>query len=36
MSKEELIAYLARSIINASVGYMYIPEDVTTVIGVAW
>ena len=36
MSKEELIAYLARSIINASVGYMYIPEDVTTVVGVAW
>ena len=36
MSKEELIAYLARSIVNASVGYMYIPEDVTTVIGVAW
>ena len=36
MSKEELITYLARSIINASVGYMYIPEDVTTVIGVAW
>ena len=36
MSKEELIAYLARSIINASVGYMYIPEDVTTVTGVAW
>ena len=36
MSKEELIAYLARSIINASVGYMCIPEDVTTVIGVAW
>jgi hypothetical protein len=36
MSKEKLIAYLARSIINASVGYMYIPEDVTTVIGVAW
>ena len=36
MSKEELIAYLARSIINASVGYMYIPEDVTTVIVVAW
>lgn len=36
MSKEELIAYLARSIVNASVGYMYIPEDVTTVVGVAW
>ena len=36
MSKEELIAYIARSVINASVGYMYIPEDVTTVIGVAW
>ena len=36
MSKEELISYLARSIINASVGYMYIPEDVTTVVGVAW
>ena len=36
MSKEALIAYLARSIINASVGYMYIPEDVTTVVGVAW
>ena len=36
MSKEELIAYIARSIINASVGYMYIPEDVTTVVGVAW
>ena len=36
MSKEELIAYLARSIINASVGYMYIPEDVTTVVGVTW
>ena len=36
MSKEELIAYLARSIINASVGYMYIPENVTTVVGVAW
>ena len=36
MSKKELIAYLARSIINASVGYMYIPEDVTTVVGVAW
>lgn len=36
MSKEELIAYLARSIINASVGYMYVPEDVTTVVGVAW
>ena len=36
MSKEKLIAYLARSIINASVGYMYIPEDVTTVVGVAW
>ena len=31
MSKEELIAYLARSIINASVGYMYIPE-ITAVI----
>ena len=36
MSKEELIAYIARSVINASVGYMYIPEDVTTVVGVAW
>lgn len=36
MSKEKLIAYLARSIVNASVGYMYIPEDVTTVVGVAW
>lgn len=36
MSKEELIAYLARSVVNASVGYMYIPEDVTTVVGVAW
>lgn len=36
MSKEELIAYLARSIVNASVGYMYIPEDVTTVVGVTW
>ena len=36
MSKEELIAYLARSIVNASVGYMYIPENVTTVVGVAW
>ena len=36
MSKEALIAYLARSIVNASVGYMYIPEDVTTVVGVAW
>ena len=36
MSKEELIAYLARSVINASVGYMYIPEDVTTVVGVTW
>ena len=36
MSKEELIAYLARSIVNASVGYMYIPDDVTTVVGVAW
>lgn len=36
MSKEGLIAYLARSIVNASVGYMYIPEDVTTVVGVAW
>ena len=36
MSKEELIAYIARSVINASVGYMYIPEDVTTVVGVTW
>ena len=36
MSKDELIAYIARSVINASVGYMYIPEDVTTVVGVAW
>ena len=36
MSKEALIAYIARSVINASVGYMYIPEDVTTVVGVAW
>ncbi len=36
MSKEKLIAYIARSVINASVGYMYIPEDVTTVVGVAW
>ena len=36
MSKEELIAYIARSAVNASVGYMYIPEDVTTVVGVAW
>ena len=36
MSKEELIAYIARSVVNASVGYMYIPEDVTTVVGVAW
>lgn len=36
MSKEELIAYIARSVINASVGYMYIPEDVKTVVGVAW
>ena len=36
MSKEELIAYIARSVINASVGYMYIPEDVTTVVGVIW
>ena len=36
MSNEELIAYIARSVINASVGYMYIPEDVTTVVGVAW
>ena len=36
MSKEKLIAYIARSVINASVGYMYIPEDVTTVVGVTW
>ena len=36
MSKEELIAYIARSVINGSVGYMYIPEDVTTVVGVTW
>ncbi len=36
MSKEELVAYIARSVINASVGYMYIPEDVTTVVGVTW
>ena len=36
MSKEALIAYIARSVVNASVGYMYIPEDVTTVVGVAW
>ena len=36
MSKEELISYIARSVINASVGYMYIPEDVTTVVGVTW
>ena len=36
MSKEALSAYIARSVINASVGYMYIPEDVTTVVGVAW
>ena len=36
MSKEELIAYIARSVVNASVGYMYIPEDVTTVVGVTW
>ena len=36
MSKEKLIADIARSVINASVGYMYIPEDVTTVVGVAW
>ena len=36
MSKEELIAYIARSVINGAVGYMYIPEDVTTVVGVAW
>ena len=36
MSKEELIAYIARSVINGAVGYMYIPEDVTTVVGVTW
>ena len=36
MSKEELIAYIARSVINGTVGYMYIPEDVTTVVGVTW
>ena len=36
MDKDTLFAYIARSIINATVTYMYIPDDITTVIGVAW
>ena len=43
MTKEQLISYLARSILNTTIGYMFIPEPdapgyahTETVVGVAW
>ncbi len=43
MTKEQLISYIARSILNTTIGYMFIPEPdaagyshTETVVGVAW
>ena len=43
MTKEQLISYLARSILNTTIGYMFIPEPdapgyahTETVVGVVW